>query len=687
MRKFLTDSKKALIVLCALIVAIFIFMILANGIQTAWGKIKVQTETLTVNDPVSETNEEISLAYKIYVPKNASKESKAPAALLLHGYQNDKETCDAYAIELARRGFVVLSIDEYGHGSTDIGFLKRGYVNHKVKVNYGNDSEEDGTYASVSGSKRYRILMNFSNLSFFLDKYSKDAEGNEIYDSSMGGIAAYYYLSQLDYVDNSKMIVSGHSMGTWASWTVAAFYSKNDIAPKAVVLQCGELFRMNSVADSEGVAPYDTNEIKFGNILLLQAKWDEFNYFRDYKNKVSDELLDTAIRYEFLGTTKGNAEWNKVYGSFEDGTAREIVLLYTNHRLTTHNRKGLAYVFDFISKSTGVDMGLKNTNTIFSWKELFVLLATFSGLLSLLAVLMILKNVPFFKEVFVPFEDERQVKVKEGWSWWKGTILTMAISAFTYPFLTQLGHALFPLPEKVFRMSVGNGFLVWYLFLIVVMLCLTIIPRLIGKKKGKELPDYVDMGLSRIEHKDSLDWLLFGKSLLVASIMILVMYLEVTLTTVIFQLDFRYIWPFFRMFTWTRFGQFLVYLPVFMLFFILNNSKIFASQRAKDAITPGFKGFINTWWRGAIQMVGGILFIILLEYIPFFLNIGPGADLLFSSTFGGPFMSLLIVFAPQVIVFSLICTFCYRKTGNIYIGAMTVSMLACWVVTGGSAMV
>jgi hypothetical protein len=111
----------------------------------------------------------------------------------------------------------------------------------------------------------------------------------------------------------------------------------------------------------------------------------------------------------------------------------------------------------------------------------------------------------------------------------------------------------------------------------------------------------------------------------------------------------------------------------------------------KIAILPGTnesgaKAFFKVWWKYALCMVGGILFIILLEYIPFFAGIGPGADLVFSTTFGGPFMSLLIVFAPQVIVFSLICTYCYKKTGNVFVGALLVAILACWIVTGGSAM-
>ena len=81
-----------------------------------------------------------------------------------------------------------------------------------------------------------------------------------------------------------------------------------------------------------------------------------------------------------------------------------------------------------------------------------------------------------------------------------------------------------------------------------------------------------------------------------------------------------------------------------------------------------------------------LLLIVLLEYIPFFAGIGPGADILFGSTFGGPFMSLLIVFVPQVLVFSLLGTYCYRRTGTAALGAFTTAALACWIVTGGSAM-
>ena len=56
-------------------------------------------------------------------------------------------------------------------------------------------------------------------------------------------------------------------------------------------------------------------------------------------------------------------------------------------------------------------------------------------------------------------------------------------------------------------------------------------------------------------------------------------------------------------------------------------------------------------------------------------------------TDGGPFMSLMIVFVPQVLVFSVLCTLAYRKTGSVYTGAFTVAAMAAWIVTGGSTMI
>lgn len=667
-----SEVKRPLALLLALLVVVFVCMGIANGIQRNGGKVSVEMGSIStaLGD----------LTYKLYKPDSATRDTPAPAVLLLHGYQNDHETSAAYAVELARRGAVVLALDEYGHGWTQAGMIDRGYVNHKVTVTYGQESEAEGTYVSIGGPNRYRVMMNFSNLSFFDPYYSADAEGNTIRDSSMGGIAAYGVLAGFDFVDPTRIGVSGHSMGTWASWSVSAAYAGatdnqgRDITPKATVLQCGELFRKSV---------YDTQSIYFNNVLLLQAKYDEFNYFRDYANTVTDDLIKSDLRTEFLGCSASDAAWNTTYGSFADGTARRVELLHTNHRLTTHDGHGMAAAMDWFTQAIGLDTALAPTDQVYMVKECLVFAAMLCGIAATLPLMELLLLTPFFASVRQGLPN-RPNRVKKGGKWWKGAVITVLIAAATYPFMTQLGHGLLPLPEGVFRMTIGNGFLSWYLILILIMLGTTLFTLHSAKKKGEPM-DFVDLGLSTEGKKKGVDWTLCGKSALLSLCMVGFLYLMVILCETVFLLDFRFIWPFFKGFTPERFVQFLVYILIFALFFLLNNSKIFAQARVESTDKPGWKGFLSCWWRYAFCMVGGILIIILIEYIPFFAGIGPGADLLFGSTFGGPFMSLLIVFAPQVLVFSLICTYCYRRTGSVYTGAFTVAAMACWIVTGGSA--
>ncbi len=648
--------------LCALLAAVFVCVFFADRFQTANGTIEITEGTIPT--------EVGDLTYKLYTPKGAK---DAPGVLLLHGYQNDRETCAAYAIELARRGVVVLALDEYGHGASLAGLKNRGYVNHMVKVNYGEDSVEDGTFRSIGGSIRYRLLMNFSNLSFFYDRYTKDDAGNAITDSSCGGNAAYAFLASLPTVDSSRLGLSGHSMGTWSSWSVAAHYAGTEIEPKATVLQCGELFSDNA---------YDPNAYHFNNVLLLQAKWDEFSYFRDYKKVVDDNVLRSPLRTSFLGTTADQAAWNTTFGSFADGSARRMELLYTNHRLTTHHEHGLAVALDWFADALGYTNAVPSDQQIAMGKEWLILAAMLLALAAMIPLMELLLTIPFFAPIVQPLPSKAGIAPRG--KWWRGALLTILIAGSTYPFMTQLGHALLPLPEGVFRMTVGNGFIGWYLLLILVMLLTTWIGVRGAKKRGT-YDGFYGLGFGSEKQPNKIAWGILLRACVLVLCMLLMLYGVVALCGLFHSLDLRFIWPFFKTFTWERLGQFFVYIPIFAFFFLLNNSKIMASMRTEATYQKGFAGFMKNWWRNALLMIGGVLIIVLIEYIPFFLGIGPGADLLFGSTFGGPFMSLLILFVPQVIVFSVFCTYIYRRTGSIYVGAITVASLAAWIVTGGSA--
>lgn len=678
-------NKTACVTLAICLVITLICMILANLIQTDFGRVNVVTASFEVE---RENDEPYTITYKIYIPKEASESNPLPAVLCLHGYQNDRETSAAYAMEAARRGMVALCIDEFGHGYNSLSMKSRGWTTYKIQ-GQSEDGSETTVKTSLSGAKRFLLLMNFSTLSFFEGEAESTNEGGRVaidadkdglIDSSMGGIDAFNWLKSQPFVQADKVGITGHSMGTWAGWSVAAACQDH----AAIVLQCGEVFGDNIV---------DSDNIEFHNLLMLQAKYDEFNYFRDYRQAtVNDTMLDSGIRDQFFTaygrTPETDFTWNITYGDFAEGTARRVELLNTNHRLTTHNSHAIATAMDWFSEALGAESDVPSTSLNFMIKEVLVMIAMLAVMVSLCPIVVLICNIKAFEPVMIDRASvQREPKLMSRKKWWQNAWIAVGIGAVTYPFMTQLGHGLFPLPENVFRMTIGNGFLIWYMTLAIISIIMDIVSRKQNVKKGIDNLDYYDMGLSRAEFSQKLDWALLLKGFIVAVIAIVYMYIVVVICQHVFQLDLRFIWPFFKEFNLVRFGQFLVYLPFFALFFIVNvGFKLFGNMRQVRDDSKPVSNFVKCWMGNVFVLLGGLLIVILLEYIPFFMGFGPGADLLFGTTFGGPFMSALILLAPQFVFFTFLSTWFERKTGNVYVGAFVSAMLAAWIVTGGSAM-
>ncbi|HLJ30631.1 MAG TPA: alpha/beta fold hydrolase [Candidatus Angelobacter sp.] len=112
----------------------------------------------------------------LYIPMNATAKTPAPAILAVHGYINSRETQDGFAIEFSRRGYVVLALDQTGHG--------------------------------------YSAPPAFAN--------------------GFGGPDGLKYLRSLDIVDKDNIGLEGHSMGGWTVLAAAAAFP-NDY--KAMVLE------------------------------------------------------------------------------------------------------------------------------------------------------------------------------------------------------------------------------------------------------------------------------------------------------------------------------------------------------------------------------------------------------------------------------------------------------------------
>jgi pimeloyl-ACP methyl ester carboxylesterase len=112
----------------------------------------------------------------LYVPPNATAQTPAPGILAVHGYINSRETQDGFAIEFARRGYVVLALDQTGHGYSDPPAFANGF----------------------------------------------------------GGPDGLAHLRSLDFVDKANIGLEGHSMGGWTI-LAAATAMPNDY--KSMVLE------------------------------------------------------------------------------------------------------------------------------------------------------------------------------------------------------------------------------------------------------------------------------------------------------------------------------------------------------------------------------------------------------------------------------------------------------------------
>jgi len=82
--------------------------LLAHFVQTAGG--------IRVMDVRFMGSDGSPMSALLYVPPGATARTPAPGILAVHGYINSRETQSGFAIEFARRGYVVLALDQRGHG-------------------------------------------------------------------------------------------------------------------------------------------------------------------------------------------------------------------------------------------------------------------------------------------------------------------------------------------------------------------------------------------------------------------------------------------------------------------------------------------------------------------------------------------------------------------------------------------
>lgn len=146
-----------------------IALIILAGAQMLASLVQRDFGYLEVSNVFYTNHNGIPLRAKLLKPRHASKNRPLPGVVYIHGYQNNRETGDAYCIELARRGIVVLNIDAIGRGNSGLP---------------GDANKPD-------------------------------------FDATYGGKASLAYLRSLPYVNAASTGMMGHSLGAEMAYRIA----------------------------------------------------------------------------------------------------------------------------------------------------------------------------------------------------------------------------------------------------------------------------------------------------------------------------------------------------------------------------------------------------------------------------------------------------------------------------------
>lgn len=233
--------------------------LMAHFIQNDFGHINIQM--LSIVD-----EEGNSVEGKIYIPFSATEKNPQPGILLLHGFNNDKDTEGPAALELARRGFVSLTISQLGHG--------------------------------------YSVGDKAFDISILLDQGSMTLGANE----------SYKYLKNLPFVDGTQIGIVGHSMGGW----VAVNLARTNPDHRAIVIQAGGPLNLTESGDlnnylsvwphyEELFSTQDRKAFVSDGLKMIEYNTGEIGEL----DKTYGDFTDgTAQRYVLCESTHPGGTWN-----------------------------------------------------------------------------------------------------------------------------------------------------------------------------------------------------------------------------------------------------------------------------------------------------------------------------------------------------------------------------------------
>ena len=638
--EYLRKNKKSLLMLVIVLAVILVSSFFASMIQSAGYKVRVTDLRDATNSgylideetgqaTTTEVNGKV-VSGILFMPKDASASNKKPAVVLTHGYLNNRELQLQNAIELARRGFIVLTIDREGHG------------------NYLPTSDKGSAMMNTSG----------------------------MYDSAK-------YLYNLPEVDKTKIGISGHSMGGFT--TAMTLMQDASVGIISAGLMQGWDSFMGAGADV--------------SVGILKAMDDEFFFgskFADGTESICREYLQSVGAAKFVGASYTEGDKSSIdiksggiyvngqlTTTSDDGSAvgqpfRVIYEANEIHPLNHFSTESAGYIVDFFYKAFGTPDGndfIAGGNQIWWIKEAFSTIGLAAFFVLIFPVVSLLLTLPCFASLRKKEEldlDADLPSIKKGGlcgitstvTYFAGGLACMLFGGFILQkAYNEWGPRLFPqgtyFPQDTTG-SVAGWAVICAAFGLTVMGVMWLVKAIVAKvasSKGKEtLAVGNPFVCAKIGIAD------FLKTIFLAIVVIALLYLVVFINWEIWVVDFR-IWTFdVKPFMIEIVPAISRYIPWFFAYYAVSAIGN-AGYRLKDLpewATIAINAFFNA---------AGVLLVILIQYITF-----RSTGVLWQ-----PEMNLgYIVVFPMVAVLAIatiISRIIYKKTGNIWLGAMINAIL------------
>ncbi len=665
-------KKRALIALCIGLGLILLGSILASVFNSGAGATNVSGITFETGNG--------KLSGLLYMPKGAGADDPRPTVIVTHGYLNSAEMQDANAIELSRRGYVVLALDQYDHGHSDL---------------------NDEIYAAFGGE-------TFTGMWF------------PFWVNSMHDAVAYMYEQPYvlkDAAGNGIIGVTGHSMGGFGSTMALAFDEQEFMKTGIRKIYCGLTEGSDfSYTGFMGIDVATADALGGGRIMgKVAAQYDEF-FFNDPEASGGTvrhkDYVSTAEGMAFLEQTEA-ARANTWYET-ADGGKRIIYQPAQTHPWNHFSKNTTAYAVEFYTEAfKDFSDGIKQIdadNQVWQWKELFECVALVGFVFLIIGIASLLIELPFFNKAktelkplpsvegtgakfgtfamllcfillpgifFSPLmdggagSDMVNILMYAGCAFaiagFVGFILGLAdkqnkkrmLIGSICVMISGVGLALiahFPMyPEgKVFSALGVNSIAYWTIGCAAISLLAMSVVYVVNK---------ANKGLSFKNYGVTFKPIAILVSILVAIITFVVAYAVLFLMDLIFKADFR-IWTFaFKTFDMNIVPKILTYLPTFLLFYIVSTASITINTNTEKM--QGIKGYFLAI---ALNAGGGMLWLI-HQYGKLFTT---GVAAHPGSALSG---IVLVAMIPTLSIAAIISRNLYKKTGNIWTPAVLNALL------------